>query len=95
MVEVSAEAVNFINDLLQKNDKAGYGIRIYLAGMGCSGPQFGMAFQEKVKEGDHEVGIERIEAKVRRGNAGPAMRKLQEKLEGVAIGGDRVRRSAT
>ncbi len=54
MVEVSAEAVNFINDLLQKNDKAGYGIRIYLAGMGCSGPQFGMAFQETVKEGDHE-----------------------------------------
>lgn len=54
MVEVSAEAVNFINDLLKKNDKAGYGIRIYLAGMGCSGPQFGMAFQEKIKEGDNE-----------------------------------------
>lgn len=46
---------------------------------------------EIVREGDHEVGIERIEAKVRRGNAGPAMRKLQEKLEGVAIGGDHMR----
>ncbi len=54
MVDVSAEAVNFIKDLLQKNDKTGYGIRIYLAGMGCSGPQFGMAFQESLKEGDRE-----------------------------------------
>ncbi|WP_019176432.1 HesB/IscA family protein [Methanomassiliicoccus luminyensis] len=54
MVEVSAEAIKFINDLLEKNDKKGYGIRIYLAGMGCSGPQFGMAFQEKLKDGDSE-----------------------------------------
>jgi iron-sulfur cluster assembly accessory protein len=54
MVEVSAEAIKFINDLLEKNNKKGYGIRIYLAGMGCSGPQFGMAFQEKKNTEDTE-----------------------------------------
>ena len=54
MVVVTPEATKFINDLLAKNNKKGYGIRIYLAGMGCSGPQFGMAFQEKMKEGDAE-----------------------------------------
>ena len=58
MVKVSAEAIGFIKDLLEKNEKQGYGIRIYLAGMGCSGPQFGMAFQEGAKDGDHTQEVE-------------------------------------
>ena len=58
MVTVSTEAVKFINDLLEKNEKKGYGIRIYLAGMGCSGPQFGMAFQEKKNSEDTEEKVD-------------------------------------
>jgi iron-sulfur cluster assembly accessory protein len=58
MVEVSSEAIKFINDLLEKNEKKGFGIRIYLAGMGCSGPQFGMAFQEKKNDEDVEQKID-------------------------------------
>lgn len=53
-MQVSDEAVKFINELLEKNDKKGFGVRIYMAGMGCSGPQFGMAFQEAKNEGDFE-----------------------------------------
>jgi len=52
MVTITDEAVGFINDLLTKNNKTGYGIKIYLAGMACSGPQFGMSFQEKAADGD-------------------------------------------
>ncbi len=58
MVNISQEAHKFITDLLEKNNKKGWGIRIYLAGMGCSGPQFGMAFQEKKKEGDVEQAVD-------------------------------------
>ena len=54
MVTISDEALKFINELLEKNEKKGHGIRIYLAGMACSGPQFGMAFQDGPKEGDLE-----------------------------------------
>src|SRR5512136_153975 len=54
MVTITPEANKYINDLISKNSKQGYGIRIYLSGMGCSGPQFGMAFQEGKKEGDIE-----------------------------------------
>ena len=54
MVTITPEAVKYINDLLAKNNKQGYGIRIYLQGMGCSGPQFGMSFQEAKKESDME-----------------------------------------
>jgi Iron-sulfur cluster assembly accessory protein len=52
MVTVMPEAAKFINDLLVKNEKVGYGVKIYLAGMACSGPQFGMSFQEGPSEGD-------------------------------------------
>ncbi|MBE6518149.1 MAG: iron-sulfur cluster assembly accessory protein [Thermoplasmata archaeon] len=52
MVTIEPEAVTFITDLLEKNQKTGYGIKIYISGSSCSGPQFGMTFQEKEMEGD-------------------------------------------
>ena len=52
MVTITPEAEKFITDLLEKNQKTGYGIKIYVAGFACSGPQFGMSFQEKEAEGD-------------------------------------------
>jgi len=52
MVTITPDAEKFVSDLLEKNKKAGYGVKIYLAGMACSGPQFGMSFQEKAEEGD-------------------------------------------
>ena len=53
MVTITPEAEKFINDLMEKNGKVGYGIKIYLSGFACSGPQFGMSFQEKAAEGEH------------------------------------------
>ncbi|MCL1905306.1 MAG: iron-sulfur cluster assembly accessory protein [Methanomassiliicoccaceae archaeon] len=52
MVTITEDAAKFVLDLLEKNKKSGYGVKIYLAGMACSGPQFGMSFQEKAEEGD-------------------------------------------
>ena len=52
MVTISPEAVKFIDDLLEKNNKVGYGIRIYLSGFSCSGAQFGMAFQQSAGENE-------------------------------------------
>jgi len=52
MVTITPDAEKFVTDLLEKNKKTGYGVKIYLAGMACSGPQFGMSFQEKAEEGD-------------------------------------------
>lgn len=52
MVQITAGAEKFINELLEKNQKNGYGIKIYLSGIACSGPQFGMAFQENAVDED-------------------------------------------
>ncbi|MCL2143433.1 MAG: iron-sulfur cluster assembly accessory protein [Methanomassiliicoccaceae archaeon] len=60
MVTITADAEKFVFDLLEKNKKAGYGVKIYLAGMACSGPQFGMSFQEKEADGDKVVKLEKF-----------------------------------
>ena len=52
MVKITPDAEKFINELLEKNQKIGYGIKIYLSGIACSGPQFGMAFQKGTADGD-------------------------------------------
>ncbi|MDR0334443.1 MAG: iron-sulfur cluster assembly accessory protein, partial [Methanomassiliicoccaceae archaeon] len=52
MVTITPDAEKFVSELLEKNKKTGYGVKIYLAGMACSGPQFGMSFQEKAADGD-------------------------------------------
>ncbi len=58
MVEVTPEAQNFLKQMLEENDKVGQGVKIYLAGMACSGPQFGMKFQSEKEEGDNEVALD-------------------------------------
>ncbi len=60
MVNITPDAINFIDELLKKNGKEGYGIKIYLAGQSCSGPQFGMSFQEAVAEGEIEEKLETL-----------------------------------
>ena len=52
MVTITAEAEKFIDELLEKNQKVGWGIKVYLSGYACSGPQFGMSFQQGAKEGE-------------------------------------------
>jgi iron-sulfur cluster assembly protein len=52
MVKITPDAEKFIDELLEKNQKVGFGIKIYLSGFACSGPQFGMSFQEKAVEGE-------------------------------------------
>ncbi len=57
-MEVTPEAQKFLKELLEKNDKQGQGVKIYLAGMACSGPQFGMKFQSEKEEGDTEIALD-------------------------------------
>ncbi|MDR0523048.1 MAG: iron-sulfur cluster assembly accessory protein [Candidatus Methanoplasma sp.] len=52
MVKITPDAEKFIMDLLDKNQKKGHGIKVYLSGFACSGPQFGMSFQDGAKDGD-------------------------------------------
>jgi len=58
LLKVTPEAEKFIVELLEKNDKQDHGVKIYMAGMACSGPQFGMSFQKEMDEGDTEMKLD-------------------------------------
>jgi iron-sulfur cluster assembly protein len=45
-------AADAVQDLLAKRDLEGYGLRVYIAGGGCSGYQYGMALENNFREND-------------------------------------------
>ena len=52
MVTITDSAATELNKLLEKEEKSGSGLRIFTAGSSCSGTQYGLAFDNKPKEGD-------------------------------------------
>ena len=52
---VTASAVSIIKDLLKQRDIPEHALRVFVTGGGCSGLQYGMAFQEQPEAGDTVV----------------------------------------
>ncbi|MCX7839850.1 MAG: iron-sulfur cluster assembly accessory protein [Anaerolineae bacterium] len=52
MVVLTPLASQKIQALMAEKNLQGYGLRVYVAGMGCSGLQYGLAFENKTEEGD-------------------------------------------
>lgn len=52
MIKMTEEAGGKVKTLLEKENKAGYGLRVYVSGGGCQGFQYGMSFEEKANEED-------------------------------------------
>lgn len=55
MVKISESAVQELNKLLEQQEKSGCGLRIFTAGVSCSGPQYSLSFDDKPKEGDEVI----------------------------------------
>ena len=55
LVSISAEAARRLQGLMQeKNLSEQFALRVFVAGGGCSGLQYGMTFDDQVREGDTE-----------------------------------------
>jgi iron-sulfur cluster assembly protein len=52
MITLTAVAADKLQKILAEKNLSGYGLRVFVAGGGCSGFQYGMAFENKVEEGD-------------------------------------------
>jgi len=52
---VTPVAVNKIKDLLAARNLEGYALRVFVSGGGCSGLQYGMAFESQADETDTRV----------------------------------------
>lgn len=57
MIKLTDRAATEIKGLLEKNDKADAMLRVFVAGGGCSGFQYGMALEESPMEGDQEFNV--------------------------------------
>lgn len=52
MVSMTENAAAELKKILKKEDKSGCGLRIFIAGAGCAGPQYGIGIEEKAQEDD-------------------------------------------
>ncbi|HLT89596.1 MAG TPA: iron-sulfur cluster insertion protein ErpA [Woeseiaceae bacterium] len=48
-------AARKVHELIQEEDNPDLKLRVYVAGGGCSGFQYGFTFDEKIEEGDSQV----------------------------------------
>jgi iron-sulfur cluster insertion protein len=52
MINLTEKASEKVKELMASEKKEGFGLRVYVEGGGCSGFQYGMAFEEKANEED-------------------------------------------
>jgi len=52
MLVITEKAGQKIKGLLTEEKKVGYGLRVYVAGGGCQGFEYGMVFEEQANEDD-------------------------------------------
>ena len=52
LVNVTPTAAQKLHELIAEKQLTGYGLRVFVSGGGCSGAQYGMAFENKTEDGD-------------------------------------------
>ena len=58
MIEITEAASSKVKEILDEQGKSDHALRVFVRGMGCSGPAFGMALDNAPREDDQvsEVG---------------------------------------
>ena len=51
-IVVTAAAAENILQMMTERDMSNHYLRVYVAGIGCSGPQYGLAFDKEAREND-------------------------------------------
>ena len=52
VLSISETAAHRLQSMMREKELAGYGLRVFVSGGGCSGLQYGMTFDDEVREGD-------------------------------------------
>jgi iron-sulfur cluster assembly protein len=59
-VSVTPNAVGIIRDLLVQREIPNHALRVFVSGGGCSGMQYGMAFEETPKDFDKVIEVDGV-----------------------------------
>jgi len=60
LVLVTPSAVTTIRNLMEQRQIPNHALRVFVSGGGCSGMQYGMAFEAAAQAGDHVVEIDGV-----------------------------------
>lgn len=60
-IHITPNAADRIQQLLSEKGLEGYALRVFISGGGCSGFQYGMAFEDQPREDDLHFSQDRIE----------------------------------
>ncbi len=60
VMTVTPAAVDIIRNLLVQREIPNHALRVFVSGGGCSGMQYGMAFEESAKDYDHTVEVDGV-----------------------------------
>lgn len=60
ILTVTPSAVQVIADLLKQRNIPNHALRVFVSGGGCSGMQYGMAFEEAAKDFDKVVAVDGV-----------------------------------
>lgn len=52
LLAISEMAAQRLQAMMQEKELEGYGLRVFVAGGGCSGLQYGMTFDDEIRDGD-------------------------------------------
>lgn len=64
VVVLTPNATARIKRLLEEKNLQGYGLRVFVGGGGCSGLQYGMAFENEEQEGDFVMDFDGVKVMV-------------------------------
>jgi iron-sulfur cluster assembly accessory protein len=59
-ITLTPSAIKAVEDLINQRNLEGYALRVYVAGGGCSGYQYGMALDDNPRENDREFNYEGV-----------------------------------
>ncbi len=60
VLTVTPAAVAVIDNLLRERQIPNHALRVFVTGGGCSGMQYGMAFEEGARDNDHVVHVDNV-----------------------------------
>jgi iron-sulfur cluster assembly accessory protein len=52
LIDIAETAALRLQSMMREKDLSGYGLRVFVQGGGCSGFQYGMTFDDEVRDGD-------------------------------------------
>ena len=57
MIAITDAAVAALNDVLEEQNKKDHFLRVFIAGIGCGGPSYGLALEEAITEADKTINV--------------------------------------